>query len=244
MTAMNWPSGNVTSMSLRLCSRAPWTVTSRPLVARAPDLRHRDGLASGQVATGERVRALQQVVDRSGDDDLTAVLARTRADVDDPVAGADGVLVVLDDDHGVAEVAQTYERLDEPVVVALVQTDGRLVEHVEHADQAGADLGGEPDALRLAAGECPGGAVEGEVVEPDVEQEAEPLVDLLEHPLADLALAVGHLQRRQVLGGLPDRQRRDLGDVLGPVLAAVDEHRPDDGVRRVPSHTGQGTSRM
>jgi hypothetical protein len=38
-------------------------------------------------------------------------------------------------------------------VVALVQADRRLVEHVEHADQAGADLGGQPDALRLAAGQ-------------------------------------------------------------------------------------------
>ena len=164
----------------------------------------------------------------AGDDDLAAVLAGAGADVDDPVGGADGVLVVLDDDQGVAEVAQAHQRLDEPVVVALVQADRRLVEHVEHADQAGADLRGEPDALRLAAGERAGGAVEAEVVEPDVEQEAQPLVDLLEHALADLALAGGHLEGRQVLGGLSDRQGRDLGDVLGPVLDAVEQHRADD----------------
>jgi hypothetical protein len=34
------------------------------------------------------------------------------------------------------------------VVVALVQADGRFVEHVHHAGQAGADLRGQPDALR------------------------------------------------------------------------------------------------
>ena len=39
-------------------------------------------------------------------DDLAAVLARARADVDDLVGDADRLLVVLDDDHGVAEVAQ------------------------------------------------------------------------------------------------------------------------------------------
>ena len=55
--------------------------------------------------------------------DLAAVLAGAGADVDDPVGGADGVLVVLDDDQGVAEVAQPDQRLDEPVVVALVQPD-------------------------------------------------------------------------------------------------------------------------
>ena len=46
----------------------------------------------------------------------------------------------------------------EPVVVALVEADRRLVEHVEHADQPRADLGGQPDALRLAAGEGGRGA--------------------------------------------------------------------------------------
>ena len=48
----------------------------------------------------------------------------------------------------------------------------RLVEHVEHADQAGADLGGQPDALRLAAGQGGRGPVEREVVQADVDQEA------------------------------------------------------------------------
>ena len=49
--------------------------------------------------------------------------AGARADVDDPVGRADRVLVVLDDDERVAEVAQRDERVDEPAVVALVQAD-------------------------------------------------------------------------------------------------------------------------
>ena len=110
---------------------------------------------------------------RPGDDDLTAVLTGARADVHDPVGRADGLLVVLDDDEGVAQVAQPGEGFDEPAVVALVQADGRLVQDVEHADQAGPDLGGQPDPLRLAAGEGARGAVEAEVVQPHVEQEAQ-----------------------------------------------------------------------
>ena len=39
------------------------------------------------------------------------------------------------------------------VVVALVQADARLVQDVEHAHQARADLRGQADALRLAAAE-------------------------------------------------------------------------------------------
>jgi hypothetical protein len=63
----------------------------------------------------------------------------------------DRVLVVLDDDHRVAEVAQVAQRVEQAGIVALVQADGRLVQHVEHAGEARADLRGEPDALALAA---------------------------------------------------------------------------------------------
>ena len=86
-------------------------------------------------------------------DDLAAVLAGAGADVDDPVGGADRLLVVLDDDQRVAEVAQLRQRADQLVVVALVQADRRLVEDVQHAHQLAADLRRQPDALCLAAGQ-------------------------------------------------------------------------------------------
>jgi hypothetical protein len=44
-------------------------------------------------------------------------------------------VVVLDDDHAVAEIAQVLERGEQPVVVALVQADRRLVQHVHDAGQ-------------------------------------------------------------------------------------------------------------
>jgi hypothetical protein len=51
------------------------------------------------------------------------------------VGGAHRLLVVLDDDDGVAEIAKLLERGEEPRVVALVQADRRLVEDVQHADE-------------------------------------------------------------------------------------------------------------
>ncbi len=94
-----------------------------------------------EVLPGHRVGVGEQVLDGARVDDLATVLAGAGTDVDDPVGHPDGVLVVLDDDQGVAELLEAHQRLDEPLVVALVQADGRLVEHVEHADQAGPDLG-------------------------------------------------------------------------------------------------------
>ena len=55
-----------------------------------------------------------------------------------------------------------------------MQTDRRLVEHVQHADQAGADLGGQPDALRLTAGQRRRRPRQRQVLQADVEQEAQP----------------------------------------------------------------------
>src|SRR5690606_41917856 len=94
--------------------------------------------------------------------------------VDEPVGLEHRLLVVLHDDHRVAEVAQPLERGQELAVVALVQADRRLVEDVDHPGELRADLRGEADALALAAGEGGGAAVQREVAEPHVLEEAEP----------------------------------------------------------------------
>ena len=119
-------------------------------------------------------------------DDAPAVHAGAGAEVDDVVGLADRVLVVLDDDDGVAEVAQAMQRVEQALVVALVQADRGLVEDVHDADEPGADLAREADALRLAAGERLGAAVERQVVEADVDQEPEPVGDLLDDLGRDL----------------------------------------------------------
>ena len=151
----------------------------------APHGGHLDLAAAGDVVAGDRTRRVHQVRGGPGVDDIAAVLAGARADVDQPVGLFDGLLVVLDDDQRVAEIAQVMQRFDEPLVVALVQTDGRLVEHVHDADEPGADLRGESDALRLAARQGLRGARQRQVVEPDVVEEPEPCADLLEHLAGD-----------------------------------------------------------
>jgi hypothetical protein len=93
----------------------------------------------GRVGGDLRRRALRH--------DLAAMDARAGADVEDVIGLADRLLVMFDDDHRVALVAQVLQRREQPVIVALVQADGGLVEHVEDAGEARSDLGGQPDAL-------------------------------------------------------------------------------------------------
>ncbi len=102
-----------------------------------------------------------------------AARAARRADVDHVVGCADRLLVVLDDDDAVAEIAQGLERLDQLLVVMLVEADRWFVEDVEHAGEPGADLRREADALCLTAGQRAGLAIEAEVAEADFVEEAE-----------------------------------------------------------------------
>ena len=99
------------------------------------------------------VGVLHQLRRRALGDDLAAVDAGARAHVDDVIGREDRLAIVLDDEDGVAEVAEARRRLDEPRVVARVQADGGLVENVEDADERGADLRREANALALAARE-------------------------------------------------------------------------------------------
>ncbi|MNO54255.1 hypothetical protein D3C76_447210 [compost metagenome] len=166
---------------------------------------------------------VHHLVRRALGDDLPAMHAGARADVDHVVGEADGVLVVLHHDHRVADIAQVGEGGQQTLVVALVQADGRLVEDVHDAHQAGADLAGQADALRLAAGQGVGAAVEGQVVEADVDQELQALADFLEDLRRDLAAAAGQAEAGGVFAGGADRHRGDRrqGPVADPHVARL-----------------------
>ena len=149
-------------------------------------------------------------------DDPPPVFAGAGAEVDEVVGGAHRLLVVLDHDHRVAEVAQPLQSGDQLRVVALVQPDRGLVEDVQHAHERGADLRGQPDPLRLPAGERGGGAVHREVADADVLQELQPLGDLAQDQPRDVAVGLGELHLIQPLDRAPRGERAEVLDPRAP----------------------------
>ena len=135
--------------------------------------------------------------DRPGHHDVPAVLPRARADVHHPVRGADGVLIVLHHDQRVPQVPQPDQRLQQPVVIPLMQPDRRLIQHIQHPGQPRPDLGGQPDPLRLPARQRGRGPVQGQVVQADVQQERQPGADLGQDGRRDLRVRPGQVQGRQ-----------------------------------------------
>jgi len=119
--------------------------------------------------------------------------------------------------------------------------DRGLVEDVQHAHQARPDLSCQPDPLGLATRQRLAGPIERQVVETDIEQEAQAGRDLLEDLAGDGHLALGQLlrQTRDKVAGSRDRQGGDLPDV-----STVDRYRQDLGLSRLPSHVGHGRATM
>ena len=91
-----------------------------------------------------------------------------------------------------------------------MQSDGGFVQYVHHADQAGANLAGQADALRLAARERVGAAIERQVVESDIDQKAEPFTDLAADFGCNLAATTGQLHVGEELLCAADGHRREL----------------------------------
>ena len=211
MTHVNVPRGMRTVMPWRLCSRGLWMVMNGPWPLRRAAGR---GISSTprEVAPGQRGRVGGDLVGGAGGHHVPAQLPGPGPEVDHEVRGADRLLVVLDDQHGVAEVAQALERVEQAPVVALVEPDGRLVEDVEHPHQARADLGGQPDALPLAARQRGRRPVQGQVLEADVDEEAQALADLLEHAPGDGRVALGERQLVEDPAGVAHAEAHHVGD--------------------------------
>src|SRR5467141_275125 len=163
-------------------------------VETAAGLGHGDLERAREVLTGEGGGVPADLLGRPLRDHLAAVLARSRSHVEDVIGRVDRLFVVLDYDDSVAEVAQVLERGEEAGVVALVQADRGLVEHVHDAGEPRADLAGEADTLRLAARERVRAAVERQIVEADVVEEVEPRDDLVDDFLGDGLLAAFELE--------------------------------------------------
>jgi len=69
----------------------------------------------------------------------------------------------------------------QPLIIALMQANARLVKDIEHADQAGANLRSQPNPLGLAAAQGPGRPVQGDIVQANIIQKAQPGINLFQN---------------------------------------------------------------
>ena len=94
----------------RLCSRAPCDASCRCASTRPPRCGTAICRSPLRYCPVSDAGFADDLVDRAGGDHLAAVLPGAGPEVDDVIGGANRLLVVLDHDHRVAEVAQLLER--------------------------------------------------------------------------------------------------------------------------------------
>src|SRR3984893_514683 len=68
-------------------------------------------------------------------DEVPAGIARAWTEVDHEISAANGFFVMLDNQDGIAKIAQLLERAKQAGIVAGVQTDGRFIEYIKYAAQ-------------------------------------------------------------------------------------------------------------
>src|SRR5437773_10656715 len=210
---------------------------SPPSIARQPDLP-----LPGEVLTGQRGGIRHHRGGRPFRDDLPPAFARTGSHVDDVIRREDRVAIVLDDQHGVAEVAKPLEDSEQPSVVARMEADRRLVEDVEDADQARTDLRGEAQPLPFASRKRRRRPIERQIVQTDLEEKPETRADFVEKSARDFTLLRGQRELGEKRTRIADGEPRRLDDRpaadghvlrLGPQPRALTNRtRPGGQVRR------------
>src|SRR5207245_10979166 len=79
-------------------------------VGAAALFRDGDFCRAAEIAASEGSRTCFDLLRLALRDEIAAGVARSRAEVDHEIGAADGVLVMLNDKDGVAELAKTFER--------------------------------------------------------------------------------------------------------------------------------------
>ena len=133
------------------------------------------------------------------------MFAGFRADIDDVVRSSHGVVIVFDDDEGIAQVAQVAQGVEELVIVPLMEADRRFIEDVEDADQARSDLSGQANALGFAAGQGACRPRQSQVIEADSLEKGQASLDFLKDLLTDELLLFRQFQIIKERDHIPNR---------------------------------------
>ena len=171
---------------------------------------HADHPLAGQISTRHGIGARHDIGRRSRGDHVPAVDARAWPHIDHIVGSANRVLIVFNDDNGVADIAQALECLNQPLVVALVKTNRRLVQNIENAHEARTDLRSQANALRLTAGKRRRSTIERQIIKADINQKTQAFQDFLDDTTADELLTLGELKVLKKLERLAARQATNL----------------------------------
>jgi hypothetical protein len=72
---------------------------------------------------------------------------------------------MLDDNKRITKITQPQQRIEEFAIITLMQTNARFIENIHHANQPGANLRSEADALCFATRKSWRSAIKCQIVQ-------------------------------------------------------------------------------
>ena len=185
-----------------------------PAITLAAMLGNRDKFATAKIGTGNGCRHLLNFFHRTLGYHFTAMLACSRTDVDNLVGSIHRFLVMLYNNQRIAQITQMLECFQQLTVIALMQTDARFIQNIQHACQAAAYLRCQTDALRFAAAQRTGASVERQVIKAYVVKELQARHNLLQHLMRNYLLLRRQHKLFKELQAVAHCQRRHLADIF------------------------------
>ena len=148
------------------------------------------------------------------DDDFPAMHACARAKIDNVVGAPHRLVIVLDNDERVSFLPQRSERVEQPKIIARMQPNRRLVQHIEHAAKIGAELRSQTNSLGFAAAQRFRGTAKRKITQTDVLHEMQPLLNFGKQLSGDGFLCSA---KPQFLRKLPRFAGRERGEIVDRV---------------------------
>src|ERR1700736_5483652 len=90
----------------------------------------------GKVAAGQGRGIVKDLVESSFSNEFSAFLPCARPTVEVAIRSPDNVRIVFDHEDGISQVTQIMQYLNKAVRIPAVQTDRRLIEHVQRPHQS------------------------------------------------------------------------------------------------------------
>src|SRR4051812_21089828 len=156
----------------------------------------------GNLLAGGGVGIFAKFLEGAFGDNMAALHAGARSEVDDVISAAHRFFIVFDDEERIAAILEELKGVEEVFVVARMKTDGGFVEDVKDAAEIGAELGGEANALGFAAAEGGDAAAEFQIFEADFTEEFQALANFRKDVTGDLGFVAGEFEAGEKLKGV------------------------------------------
>ena len=104
-------------------------------------------LLSCKVSACDGIRVFNNLFWSASSNNVTTKLTGARTHINNVISCANGIFIVLNHKHGITAVPKLLERLNEAVIISLMQTNGRFVQNVKDAHEAGTNLSCQANTL-------------------------------------------------------------------------------------------------